>query len=699
MTAPSDSATAIAVIARRFDLETLEFGAVRDLLLARLTTPLGRPGVLALAPCASAAQARRLLEHVSGLAARLDDDDAPPLAGAVEVRSWLGPFFGGEHAPTTRDLADLKRLLRTAMSCRGWLQECSGQPCLQRLAATFPDVRDLAEELGLVVDERGEVLETASVKLGEIRREMEASEAGVRAAVQRFLANPAVHRCLQNPEPSWRHGRPVFQVRQQYRGEIEGVLHDRSQSGATLFIEPSVVVGAANRLSDARAAEHREIQVILAHICRGLRRCRMEIEGAAASLSELDLLLARARLIHQDGFTAPALVDDGPLVLQGARHPILLQRSVEEIVPLQVRLGDPHHVLVVTGPNTGGKTVVLKTIGLLSLMALSGVPVPADPGSQFPFFDGVFADIGDEQAIVQNLSTFSSHVTRIARCLELASERSMVLLDELGAGTDPEEGGAIGYAVLELIERRGVKAVVTTHLGQLKEFAHRHAGAENGSMAFDGESLRPLYRLDVGIPGQSHALEIARLVGLPEKVVDRARERIGVRDLSMEQAVAQVQDTRRRAEKDRQVTERARGAVEQAEQKLKEQLQEFDRRKLWLQEEADALVEEQLRAVRELIGDECKSLQNAPNPFGETARRLAQRVGEMLGQTSVHRRRMKFLGQVRRDGVVWVTGLGRRCVVKKIDRMRETCTVEVGKMRLEVPFEDISWLQPLDGRS
>lgn len=698
MTAPTQSTSPADAVPGRFDLDTLEFDVVRNLLMSRLTTPLGRPGVHALGPCASAAEARRILLQSEELAGFLSEGDIPPLAGVVEVRSWLISFFSGEHSPDTRELGDLKRLLRATNLSRAWLSSRPGQH-LAGLAESYPDVIDVAEELGLVVDARGEVLTTASAKLAEVRAEIEAADAAVRAAVQRFLGNPAVHRCLQNPEPSWRHGRPVFQVRQQYRHDIQGVLHDRSQSGATLFIEPSVVVEAANSLSDARAAEHREIQVIIAHVCRGLRRCRAEIEAAVAALTALDLLVARARLISDDGFVAPKLVDDGALQLSGARHPILLEREPDDVVPLHVRLGDPHRVLVVTGPNTGGKTVVLKTIGLLSTMAVSGVPVPADPGSQVPFFDGVFADIGDEQAIVQNLSTFSSHVKRISRCLELATERSLVLLDELGAGTDPDEGGALGYAVLELIESRGVKAVVTTHLGQLKDFAYRHPGAENGSMAFDGDTLRPLYRLDVGIPGESHALDIAGQVGLSEAVVERARERLGKRDLTMEQAVAQVQDTRRRAEEDRQRTERLRGEAERTEQQLGERQQELVRRQVWLQEEADAVVDEQMKAVRELLADDVKSLQNAPKPYGEMARELAERITELQKRSSVHRRRMQFLGQVRKGGVVWAARLGRRVVVKKVDRTRETCTVEVGKMRMEIPFEDISWLQPLDGRS
>ena len=682
----------------RFDLEPLEFEAVRGLLRRRLATPLGHRAVDALAPLAAAEPLRRILQCAAELAVRLAADDPTPLVGVTEVRSWLGPFFDGEHVLGTRDLADLRRLLRAAERCRHWVATRADQPALIELGAGFPVVADLTAELDSVVDARGEVLSTASAKLAAVRREIDAAEDGVRAAVQRFLRDPAVPGWLQNPEPSWRHGRPVFQVRQEHRHRISGVLHDRSQSGATLFVEPSVVVEAANTLSDARAAEQREIQVVLARISRGLRRCQADIEAAVRSLAELDLTTARARLIHEDGFCKPEITTDGELRIRGGRHPILLDRDAADgdVVPLDVALGDPHHLLVVTGPNTGGKTVVLKTIGLLALMALCGVPVPADTGTRIPLFDGVFADIGDEQGISQNLSTFSSHVARIARCLRHATENSLVLLDELGAGTDPEEGGALGYAVLELLERRRACAAVTTHLGQLKHFAYQHAGAENGSMAFDAESLRPLFRLEVGIPGCSHALDIAGQVGMPAELVTRARALLGRRDHSMEEAVQRVQETRRRAEEDRQRTARAARSAEQTEEQVREELTALERRQVWLHEEADALVDEQLRRARVAIEATYKQLRNAPKPYSELAAELGAQVSEALGATSIHRRRMVFLGTLRKGSIVYCPRLARRCVVRKVDRVREICTVEVGKVRMEIAFEDVSWLQPLD---
>lgn len=688
-------------VAERFDLDTLEFRAVRELLLERLPTTLGRWLVEELVPLPTAAAANRALREAEELARAAGRGDRPPVGGAVEVRSWLASFFAGVHQPEVRDLAALKRLLRAAARCRVWLAGQSDAPTLADLAGSFPRVDDVAEELERVVDDRGEILSSASVRLAEIRREIEAAEAAVRAAVTRFLAEERMRRCLQSPEPAWRHGRPVFAVRYELRHQVPGVLHDRSQSGATVFVEPQAIVEVANRLSDAHGDEHREIQVVLTHVCRALRELRDEVEGAVAAMSRLDLALARAALIEADGFTAVPVVETGVLKLRGALHPVLLRAATaraakDDLVPLDLTLGDPHTMLVVTGPNTGGKTVALKTVGLLSVMALCGVPVPAAAGSELPFFDGVFADIGDEQAIDQNLSTFSSHVKRITRCLTLATPRSLVLLDELGAGTDPEEGGALGTAVLEDLERRQVTAVVTTHLGRLKDFAYRHPGAENGAMAFDGPTLRPLYRLDVGIPGASHALDIAGRVGMPDSIVLRARELIGERDERLERMIEQVQVARRQAEEERRRTEGLKREAEAVGRDIEEKRQEILVQRAWLDEEADALVDEQVRTIRARLEAPLKSLSNAPRPHGDEARRLLADLDDLTEGTSLRRRRMRFLGSVRKDGAVFVPRLGKRCTVKKVDRVREVVTLEVGKLRLEVPFEDVSWLQPVD---
>jgi DNA mismatch repair protein MutS2 len=677
-----------------FALDALEFHVVRALLAERLATPLGRSAVEELAPLANLAAAEQELAATAHLAASLAGGELP-LHGAIEVRSWLSSFVAGEHMLQARDLADLKRLLRAGERCRRWFAAKEG--ALLRAAAVVRDLGDLVGELEQIVDDRAAVLDSASPKLAAIRAEIEQARAGVDAAMDRVLAAAEVRKYLQTSEPAWRHGRPVLQVKAEHRQRVAGVLHDRSASGATVFVEPELVVEAANRLSDAEAAEHREINVVLADAARGLRRYTTEILACVRFVAAADLLQAKARLIMNDGYTVPKLAVMGPLRLVGARHPLLLRRQLADIVPLDLALGDPHRLLVVTGPNTGGKTVVLKTLGLLALMAGSGVPIPAAGGAQMPFFTSVQADIGDEQAIAQNLSTFSSHVQRIARCLAHATPHSLILLDELGAGTDPEEGGVLGYAVLESLLREGAFAVVTTHLGRLKDFAYQHAGAENGSMAFDGESLRPLYRLDLGIPGNSHALDIASRVGMPKAIVERARELLGKRDRTLDHLIERVQVARRDAEADRRRSADLTQKVEERHAAIEGRLAEAARKENWLQEEADGLVEDELRQVQQSMQEHLTLLTNAPGQFGERARALQAIVSGLLKRAALHRRRMRFCNGLKKGDQVFLPRWRRLCAVHKIDKVREQITVDYGNVKVEVPFEDVSWLQPLGG--
>ncbi len=675
-----------------FALDALEYGVVRTLLDERLGTPVGRLAVERLAPYRDLPALQRELAAVAALAEKLGPRESLPLGGALEVR-WLDGFLRGEHALLSRDLAELKRLVRAGERCRLWFGASAA--ALQQFASAAPQLADLVEELEQIVDDRGEVLDSASPKLAAARREIEQARLVVDTAVVRVLANAEVRKVLQSPEPAWRHGRPVLQVKAELRHKVAGVMHDRSASGATVFVEPEEVVDAANKLSDLQAKEAREIQVVLASVARALQRLAESLHAAVNFVAAADLLQAKARLVAE-GYTVPEVNAEGPLRLSGGRHPLLLRGSApDQVVPLDLALGDPHRLLVVTGPNTGGKTVVLKTVGLLALMALSGVPIPAAVGAQLPFFVAVQADIGDEQGISQNLSTFSSHVQRIARCLRQAGGRALILLDELGAGTDPEEGGVLGYAVLEQLVAAQAYAVVTTHLGRLKDFAYQHDGAENGSMAFDGATLRPLYRLEVGIPGNSHALDIAARVGMPERVVARARELLGPRDQTLDHVIERVQVARRQAEEDRKRTADISRSVAAQKIELDERLAGAVRKENWLQEEADGVVEAELRAAHAALQPPLQGLLSAPGKHGESARALKVVVDGLLKNAALHRRRVRFCNGLKKGAQVFLPRWRRLCIVHKVDKVRETLTVDYGKVRMEVPFEDVSWLQPL----
>lgn len=681
-------------LADLFDLDSLEFAVVRTLLEERLTTPVGRLAVQRLAPLVDEPALAAELAATASLAQRLGPRESLPLAGAVAVQ-WLASFLRGEHSLAVRELAELKRLLRAGERCRLWLR--AGEPALVQFAARAPQLADLVDELERIVDDRGELLDSASPRLATARRDIEQARALVDAAVLHVLNQSEVRKHLQSPEPVWRHGRPVLQVKAEQRHRIAGIQHDRSASGATVFVEPEQVVDAANQLSDAQAREAREIQVVLVEVARQLQHYGADLTAAVEFVACADLLSAKARLCGE-GFVVPHVASDAVLRLRGARHPLLLASLRQQpVVPLDVALGDPHRLLVVTGPNTGGKTVVLKTIGLLAAMGQSGVPIPAEAGATLPFLHAIKADIGDEQGISQNLSTFSSHVQRIARCLRRAGRQALVLIDELGAGTDPEEGGVLGYAVLEELVAAGAFAVVTTHLGRLKDFAYRHQGAENGSMTFDGATLQPLYRLVVGIPGNSHALDIAHRVGMPAPLVARARELLGKRDQSLELVLQRVQVARQEAEADRQRSADLSRDVASQKAELAARMAHAVRKESWVQEEADAVVEAELRAAQQALLPALQALQNAPGKHGEQARELKQVVENLLKNAALHRRRMRFCLGLKKGDAVYLPRFARVCEVSKVDKVREVITVEYGKVKMEVPFEDASWLQPLDG--
>ncbi|MFQ5504583.1 MAG: endonuclease MutS2, partial [Planctomycetota bacterium] len=548
----------------------------------------------------------------------------------------------------------------------------------------------------------------ASPRLAELRGEIKRSEAEIQHALRRVLESPGVRKALQSSQVAWRNRRPVLHVKAESRKLVRGIVHDRSQSGQTVFIEPEAVVEPSNRLGALEAAENAEVQRILAELLRVLLGKLDEVGLALEGLAWIDFTAARARLVMELGFVVPELAGAASFRLRAARHPLLLldvwlgKRSAadvqEEAVPLDLDLGDPSWVLVVTGPNTGGKTVALKTLGLITLMAQAGLPVPAGSGTALPFVDGIFADIGDEQAIAQNLSTFSSHMTRITRLLEQATPESLVLLDELGAGTEPEEGGALGYAILEALHERRVRTMASTHLSRLKDFAYQHAGSENGAMAFDPDSLRPLFRLEIGVPGSSNALHIARAVGVQNRIVDRAAEILGERDRSIDEMIDRIQRTRRAAEAERRVAEITKMRVEGEELEVREKAEELSQKEAWLREEAQHLVDEELRAARDLLADPLKQFLNAPAPYGEVASGMLKLLHGLLSRSTLGRRRRSFLERIRKGHMVYVPHFSRRCRVTKVDRKREILELEVGDLRMNLPFDDVSWLQPLDSK-
>ncbi|HEX6798809.1 MAG TPA: hypothetical protein VF116_13960, partial [Ktedonobacterales bacterium] len=456
-------------------------------------------------------EARRLMELRPDVGVR-GARDVRPHAAAAEHGVVLSPTELREVLVTLRSSGHLGRLIARLDSSFS---------LLKALAEDLPARPALEGHIEEAIGEEGEVLDSASAELRRLRAEIRAAQARLQERLGTLVGE--FRTALQEPIITQRNDRYVLPVRAEARGQVKGIVHDQSGSGATVFVEPLVVVEMNNRLRELRMAEQSEIERILAALSDEVGRDAAYVRLAVELLAELDLQFAKARYAALIRASEPKVDGAGRLDLHEARHPLLSGH----VVPIDFRLGDDFQMVVITGPNTGGKTVALKTVGLLSLMAAAGLHIPAREDSVVPVYRAVYADIGDEQSIEQSLSTFSSHLSRIVEILAAAEPGDLVLLDELGAGTDPGEGSALARAILAELLERGVASIATTHYSELKAFAHEQPGAVNASVEFDVETLSPTYRLSIGLPGRSNATAIAQRLGLPAAIIERAREFVG----------------------------------------------------------------------------------------------------------------------------------------------------------------------------
>lgn len=419
------------------------------------------------------------------------------------------------------------------------------------------------------IDESGQILDSASAELSTVRRKLKSARSLALKKLEGFIAGSGVRKVLQENYITQRNDRYVVPVKPEYHRSFSGVVQDSSQSGQTLFVEPLFAVELNNRLAELKGIEEEETRKILAGISEQARPYRAQMKANLALLARLDLVLSRGRLaLEMDGII-PEL-DDSAATLYQARHPLLLIMIGSSCVPIDIQVGDGISTLVITGPNTGGKTVALKTLGLLTLMVQSGMPVPVADGSRFRVFKRIFADIGDEQSLAQSLSTFSSHMSVISGILSEADEETLVLLDELGAGTDPQEGSALGIALMEYLNRKKTCTIVTTHHNLLKEFAYRAPYAENASVVFDSESLKPAYFLRMGMPGRSHALEIAGRLGIEENIIENARHVMGSGSVHVDELLGRLSEEVEKETSARKQAEEARDEVKKEHERLHE---------------------------------------------------------------------------------------------------------------------------------
>ena len=542
-------------------LNILELPVVLDMLAAEAVTDGGREACFKLRPSADRLEVKNRLAETSAAKEMMVVRGSPSLSGIKDIRPSLSRAdLGGSL--NTIELLNIARVLQCARLVKGYTSDDKlGKSCIDHLFAALHANRFLEEKItGSIVGE-DEIADSASSELANIRRKIRAASARVRDCLQKIISSPSYAKVLQEPIITMRSDRFVVPVKAECKGAIPGLVHDISASGATLFIEPMAAVKANNELRELAAKEKTEIERILAELSADCAAHAEDIASDYSYLITLDGIFARAKLSYKLNGIEPELREKG-VVLRRARHPLLPK---DKAVPISLELGEDFDTLIITGPNTGGKTVTLKTIGLLNVMAQCGLHIPADDGSGVPVYRHVLADIGDEQSIEQNLSTFSAHMTNIVHILGECDADSLLLFDELGAGTDPTEGAALAIAVIEHARKLGADVAATTHYAELKVYATNENGIQNASCEFDVETLSPTYRLLVGVPGKSNAFAISERLGLSKDIIDDAKARIGVQNASFEATIEKLEQTRALLERDRaEMAKKLREAEESA---------------------------------------------------------------------------------------------------------------------------------------
>ena len=539
-------------------LQTLEFPAVLELLAAQAVSDETRERVRSIRPSTDRGEVNLLLQETTAARKMMDIHGAPALSNLRPVAASLQrAHLGG--VLNTRELLQIASVLRTTRNVASYSGVGEEKTCIHSIFKSLTPNKYLEEKISGAILSEDEIADNASAELADLRRKIRVTSGKAREVLQRIISSSSA-KYLQEAIITIRSNRFVVPVKAECKGSIPGLVHDVSASGSTYFIEPMGAVKANNELRELLSKEEAEIQRILASLSREAASFREDILQNYDLLLALDLIFARGKLSYQMNGMEPKLVEDGGFLFRHARHPLLDKKKA---VPIDLELGQSFDTLVITGPNTGGKTVTLKTAGLLTLMAQCGLHLPVDDGSQVSIFEKVLADIGDEQSIEQSLSTFSSHITNIVKVLGEANDRTLLLFDELGAGTDPVEGAALATAIIEESRSLGAKVMATTHYAELKLYAMTTAGVENASCEFDVETLRPTYRLLIGIPGKSNAFAIARRLGLPEHVIELAGGHLDRQNVQFEDVLSKMERQRQEMEAEKREAARLRLQMEQ----------------------------------------------------------------------------------------------------------------------------------------
>ena len=680
-------------------LKTLEYDKILAMLKERASCCISRELVDTMEPSGDFDTVERELKLTAEAETLFYKTGRSPVDDFPDMRHCLERMHAALFL-STGELLGIASCLKAARIAKDILaKEVGEESYLYNLAGLLITHRSAEEEINRCIINEDEIFDGASPALARIRRAMRLANEKVREKLNSMIRSTAYQKYLQEPIITIRNGRFVIPVKQEYRQQVPGLIHDQSSSGATLFIEPSAVVELGNEYKKLLAEEADEIERILTELTAMLAPYADEIREDLNIMGQIDLVFAKAKLSRELNAVMPKLNRNNYVRIVRGRHPLI---SADRVVPIDIWIGRDYRSLIITGPNTGGKTVTLKIVGLFALMVQSGIFVPANEGSEFPVFEHIYADIGDEQSIEQSLSTFSSHMKNIVDILDKADENSLVLLDELGAGTDPIEGAALAMSILEELNDRHCICVSTTHYSEIKAFAMTHEGMENASMEFDIDRLCPTYRLYIGIPGKSNAFEISSRLGLPNSIIDKAKGFLKGEDVRFEDIISSAQSQHRIAEEERKMAEEARAELEKLRADAERERRKLDEDRNRLQakakEDAKRIVADTKREMEKLIV-EIRSIKDIDR---SAADRVIQAARDTLRATETAVNEKEAIKKedntkppktVRAGDTVNIVTLDQKATVLSAPDSKGEVMVQAGVMKLNVKLKDIRLIE------
>lgn len=680
-------------------LKTLEYDKILAMLKERASCCISRELVDTMEPSGDFDTVERELKLTAEAETLFYKTGRSPVDDFPDMRHCLERMHAALFL-STGELLGIASCLKAARLAKDILaKEVGEESYLYNLAGLLITHRSAEEEINRCIINEDEIFDGASPALARIRRAMRLANEKVREKLNSMIRSTAYQKYLQEPIITIRNGRFVIPVKQEYRQQVPGLIHDQSSSGATLFIEPSAVVELGNEYKKLLAEEADEIERILTELTAMLAPYANEIREDLNIMGQIDLVFAKAKLSRELNAVMPRLNRNNYVRIVRGRHPLI---PADRVVPIDIWIGRDYRSLIITGPNTGGKTVTLKIVGLFALMVQSGIFVPANEGSEFPVFEHIYADIGDEQSIEQSLSTFSSHMKNIVGILDNADENSLVLLDELGAGTDPIEGAALAMSILEELNDRHCICVSTTHYSEIKAFAMTHEGMENASMEFDIDRLCPTYRLYIGIPGKSNAFEISSRLGLPNSIIDKAKGFLKGEDVRFEDIISSAQSQHRIAEEERKMAEEARAELEKLRADAERERRKLDEDRNRLQakakEDAKRIVADTKREMEKLIV-EIRSIKDIDR---SAADRVIQAARDTLRATETAVNEKETIKKedntkppktVRAGDTVNIVTLDQKATVLSAPDSKGEVMVQAGVMKLNVKLKDIRLIE------